>query len=154
MLGKSPFGVCRKGPPEAVSQSLRTDGSERGLQSGGADNGYEDNVRRRQRCEFEQTLTAREHFGGSAESLPQIVRVGRVVDRDGFGPMLQRLFGKQFGITTRSETDETNTIGKVFGHFECAGANGAGAAKQNNVFHFVKRDASGRVADRDTSAAH
>src|SRR5947207_10669904 len=25
MFGKSSFGVCRKGPPEAVSQSLRTE---------------------------------------------------------------------------------------------------------------------------------
>ena len=67
------------------------------------------------------------------------------MDRNGFRLVTPGLFDEQRGVVARRQTDQPDAIGQVFGHLDGAGADGAGAAEQDDVFHEGrKQKAEGR----------
>ena len=121
------------------------DGGQGRLQAGGADDGDEHDVCRRQRGEFDQAIASGIDPRRGAQHFFEFPRFGRVQERDGFGPVFERLFGEQFRIAARRQAHESNAVGQVLGHPEGAGADGPGAAEEDNVLHMK----NGVVRERD-----
>ena len=84
---------------------------------------------------------------------PEFAAFGGITDGDRRRSMLQRLLEQQFGIVARSQTDQADMVGQIFRHLDGAGADGAGRAEKNNVFHTVDLRST-RGANTNTSAAH
>ena len=51
------------------------------------------------------------------------------------GLVLARLLQQQFGVAARREADQADLIRQIFRHLDGAGADAAGAAEKNDVFH-------------------
>jgi len=49
--------------------------------------------------------------------------------------MAEGLFGEQIGIAAGGQADETQFVGEVLDDVEGAGADGAGAAEEDDVLH-------------------
>ena len=108
---------------------------ERGLQSGRADNRNQNDVRRRQRRQLDQAFRAGKNLGRNAKPVLHFLRLRRIGDGNGLGPVLARLLEQQFGIVARGEAEQADSIRQILRHLDGAGADGAGAAEKNNVFH-------------------
>src|SRR5262249_52923868 len=111
------------------------DGGEGRLKSGGADDGNEDDVSAREGREFQQAVGAGMDFDAGSKTGKKFVRSGGIVDGNGFGPMLVRLFGEQFGVIAGGEANKANTIRQIFRDFDGRCSDGTGAAEENYVFH-------------------
>jgi len=113
----------------------RPDGRERRLQSRRAHNGDQHNIGGGQGGQFQQAFRARMNLHIAAQRRLQFTRFRRIADRDDFRPVPPRLFQQQGGVITRRQAHQPDLIGQIFRHFYRAGADGTGAAKENDVFH-------------------
>ena len=117
----------------------RANGSECGLQAGGADDGDEDDVGLGHRGELQQAFVAGVDLDLGAEGGPEFVRLRGVGERDGGGLILEGLGEEQLGVAARREAENAQAVGQVIGDLEGAGADGAGAAEEDDVFHRVRQ---------------
>ena len=119
------------------------DGGQGGFQTGRAHDGNENNVRLRQRSQSDQGFRPREHFGGVAQRRPDSLRLAGVMDRGQSRPMPAALFDEQVGIATGGQPHQLEAVGLVFHHFQGAGANRTGAAKQDDALHVSAQSGGG-----------
>jgi len=110
------------------------DGGEGGGEAGGADDGDEDDVGFGEDGEFEETgVTGGD--GDAGETGGEGRGLGRILDGDAERMMSEGLFGEEIGIGAGGEADEPQFGGQVLDDLEGAGADGAGAAEQDDVLH-------------------
>jgi hypothetical protein len=123
---------------EATAMSLPARMAARaGLQSGGADDGDEHDVRRRQRGQLEQTFLARINAGGSAQRVFQFARLGRIAQwrwlRAGAGAFASGAIR----VVAGGQADQADLVRQILGHLEGARADGTGGTKKNDSFHYL-----------------
>jgi hypothetical protein len=71
-----------------------------------------------------------------AECAAQFICLGRIIDGNRDRPMLARLLDQQqLGIIARRQSDQPDAIRQILRHLDGAGADGAGAAENDDVFH-------------------
>jgi hypothetical protein len=100
-----------------------------GCKPGGADNRNQNDVRRRQRGQFDQTFFAGKNLGRSAERVLKFLRFGGIGNGNRRGFVLARLFEQQFGIISGCEREQPDLIRQIVRHLDGAGADAAGAAE-------------------------
>ena len=101
---------------------------QRRLQPGGADDGDQHNVRRRQSGQLDQPLCAGGH-PDAVELRAQFVHFFRRGDRDQLGTKLLRLLCEELGVAARRQANEADVVGQILGNLGGAGANRAGATE-------------------------
>ena len=50
--------------------------------------------------------------------------------------MSQRLFGEQFNLIAGAKAEQADLVRQILRDLDGAGADGTGAAEQNDIFHF------------------
>jgi len=108
---------------------------ESGAETGSADDGNEDDVRARHGGKFDETVGAGGDISRATQFVAQLLRLGRVDNGNGFGPVLAGLFEEKFKIISCAEADEANAVREVLGDLDRAGADRACAAEEDHVFH-------------------
>src|SRR4051812_36359026 len=111
------------------------DRGESGLEARRSHNRDQDNVGPRQSRQLNQSLITSMNLGFGAERRLQLFGLFRSMDRNGLGLMLTSLFQEQLEIVSCRQADEADFFRQVLSDFQRAGANGAGAAQENDVLH-------------------
>jgi hypothetical protein len=87
------------------------------------------------RGELQQTFRTGINLAVDAERAAKLVGLGRVIDTNRHGTVLARLFDQQLRIVARRQSDQADAIRQIFRHLDGAGADRAGAAENDDVFH-------------------
>ena len=93
------------------------------------------NLRRRQRGELDQPVIAGENPGRSAECFLKFRGLRRIADGNRLRPMLASLLEQQLDIVPRRQAEQANVVRQIIGHLDRAGADGTGAAEEDDVSH-------------------
>src|SRR5262249_7129257 len=73
--------------------------------------------------------------GRGAKEIAQFLCFRGISYGDDFGLMFASLFEEQFEVVAGGQADELKAVGQILSNLDGAGADGAGAAEQNNPFH-------------------
>ena len=102
-------------------------GRQRRLQSRGAHDSYQHDVGPGNVASLTKP-SAPEKTSAAGRANRATVRLCRVGDGDGLGPVLPRLFQKEIDVVPGRQTEQTEPVRQILDHFDGAGADGAGAA--------------------------
>src|SRR5262249_25610929 len=83
----------------------------------------------------QQSFLATENLCSCAKQVPELFGFGRVGNRNRFRLMFASLFEQEFDVVPGGKAKQTHSVRQILSHFDSAGANGTGAAKENHFFH-------------------
>src|ERR1035441_8493372 len=113
----------------------RANSGERRLQAGRAHDGDQHNVRRGEGGELEQAFGAGMDLSGRPERVAQLLGLRRGSNGNPGGPVFAGLLQEQFHIIARAKPKQADLIRQVLDYLDGAGADGAGAAEENEITH-------------------